>query len=133
MIKERNVGINAILNIIKTISNILFPLITFPYISRILQPENIGKLNFATAFISYFSLIASLGIITYAIRECSAVRENKKELEKLSSQIFSINCCTTIVAYISMFIVLVLFREFDSYRSLIIIHSLTIVFATLRM
>ena len=131
--KEKNIKINAILNIIKTISSIIFPLITFPYISRVLKPDNIGKINFGSSFVSYFTLIASLGITTYAIRECSAVREDRKKLEKISSQIFSINFCTTIISYITMFIVLIFFRQFDSYRTLIIIQSLTIVFATFRM
>lgn len=131
--KESNIKINALLNIIKTISSIIFPLITFPYISRILKPENIGKLNFASSFISYFTLIATLGITTYAIRECSSVRENKEKLEKISSQIFSINMCTTIVSYVIMFIVLIYFRQFDCYRTIIIIQSMTIIFTTIRV
>lgn len=131
--RERNIKINALLNIIKTISSIIFPLITFPYISRVLKPENIGKLNFCSSFVSYFTLIASLGITTYAIRECSSVRENKNKLQKISSQIFTINICTTIVSYIMMFMVLIFFRQFDSYRTIIIIQSMTIIFTTIRM
>ena len=68
---EKSIKVNSILNVIKTISSIIFPLITFPYISRVLQPENVGNVNFGSSFVSYFSLIASLGITTYAIRECS--------------------------------------------------------------
>ena len=133
MIEKRNIKINSILNMIKTISSIFFPLITFPYISRVLKPENIGKLNFASSFVSYFTLIATLGITTYAIRECSAIRENRNKLEKISSQIFSINLCTTIISYIAMFVILIIFRQFDSYRTIIIIQSMTIIFITLRM
>ena len=62
--KEKNIKVNAVLNMIKTISSIIFPLITFPYVSRVLMPENIGKVNFGSSFVSYFSLIASLGITT---------------------------------------------------------------------
>ena len=95
------------------------------------MPDNLGKVNFGSSFVSYFTLIASLGITTYAIRECSAKRENKEELSKTASQIFSINICTTIVAYILMAITLLLFRKFDSYRTLIIIQSTAIIFTTL--
>lgn len=129
--KKNSIKLNAFLNMIKTISSILFPLITFPYISRVLSPKNIGKINFGSAFVNYFSLIASLGITTYAIRECSAKRKNKNELSKVASQLFSINIITTIISYTIMIITLLLFRNFDSYRTIIIIQSTTILFTTL--
>lgn len=127
---EKSIKVNSILNVIKTISSIIFPLITFPYISRVLKPENVGKVNFGTSFVSYFSLIASLGITTYAIRECSAVRGDKKKLGEKASQIFSINVCTTIFAYLLLGLSLIFFRKLDSYRTLIIIQSTAILFTT---
>lgn len=127
---EKSIKVNSILNVIKTISSIIFPLITFPYISRVLQPENVGKVNFGSSFVSYFSLIASLGIATYAIRECSAVRGDKKKLGEKASQIFSINICTTIIAYVLLGLSLIFFRKLDSYRTLIIIQSTAILFTT---
>lgn len=45
--KQKSIGINAILNGGKTVLNMLFPLITFPYVSRVLQSENLGKYNFS--------------------------------------------------------------------------------------
>lgn len=122
---------NSILNVIKTLSSVVFPLITFPYISRVLLPTNVGKVSFGSSFISYFSMIASLGITTYAIRECSAVSNDKEKLSKKSSEIFSINVCTTIVAYILLAISLFIFRKLDAYRTLIIIQSTSILFVTL--
>lgn len=129
--KQQNIKVNAILNATKASLNIIFPLITFPYVSRVLMPENIGKVNFGYSFVSYFMLIASLGIATYAIRECSAVREDKHKLSITASQIFSINVSTTIVAYALMVITLLFFRNFDSYRTLIIIQSTAILFTTI--
>lgn len=130
-VEKRNLKLNAVLNTIKTIFGILFPLITFPYVSRVLLPENIGKVNFGTSFVSYFSLIASLGITTYAIRECSAKRNNKETLSQTASQIFSINMCTTIIAYFLMIIALVVFKNISAYRTIIIIQSTAILFTTL--
>lgn len=129
--QEKSIKTNSILNVIKTISSILFPLVTFPYISRVLMPENVGKVNFGLSYISYFSMIASLGITTYAIRECSSVRENKNLLGKKSSEIFSINLCTTTIAYLLLAISLLLFRKLDDYRVLIVIQSASILFTTL--
>ena len=129
--QTKSIKINAILNVIKTCSTIFFPLITYPYVFRVLMPDNIGKVNFSNSFISYFSLIAGLGIGTYAIRECAKVRDNKERLNNFSSQIFSINIFTTFIAYLLLFFALVFFRKLDNYRVLILLYGSTIVFTTL--
>lgn len=131
MKKEVNVKVNTIYNIIKSISTIIFPLITFPYSSRILMAENIGKINFGNSIVSYISLIASLGVSTYAIRECAKVRDDEKELEKVSSQIFSINVCSTLTAYIILGFILLFVDKLHEYRVLILIQSTIVIFATL--
>lgn len=128
--KQNSIKKNTVFNGVKTLSSIIFPLITFPYINRILQPENVGKINFGQSVISYFALIASLGITTYAIRECSNVRDDKEKLGDTASQIFSINIVTTIIAYAALGAALFLYRELDNYRNLIIIQSLNIVATT---
>lgn len=72
--EQKSIKINSLYSIIKTCSSILFPLLTFPYISRTLLTENVGKINFGLSIINYFTLIAGLGITTYAVRECAAVK-----------------------------------------------------------
>lgn len=121
---------NTVFNAIKTLSSIVFPLITFPYISRTLLAENIGKINFGSSIVSYFTLIATLGITTYAIRECSAIRKDKLKLSDMASQIFTINVITTIIAYITLLFTLIFCHRLDGYRTLIIIQSLSIITTT---
>ena len=62
--EEKSVAVNLMANGIKTLMSVLFPLITFPYASRILGATGIGKVNYANSIISYFSLVAALGINT---------------------------------------------------------------------
>lgn len=128
---EKNLNKNAIYSIIKSCSSILFPLLTFPYISRVLLAQNIGKINFSSSIVSYFSLVASLGITTYAVRECSKVRENKCDLEKVSSELFSINIITTILAYFLLFVILSFSSNLQDYKIIICLQSLSIAFCTL--
>ena len=64
---DNKVRKNSIYSLLKAFSQVVFPLITFPYISRVLHAENVGKVNFANSIISYVSLAASLGITTYAV------------------------------------------------------------------
>ena len=127
----KSIKINALLSIIKTLSSILFPLITFPYISRVLLPENVGKVNFGLSFINYFMLIAALGIQTYAIRVCAAKKDDRNELTQISSQLFSINIITTIIAYFFLFVTLIVYPNLDEYRIIILVQSISILFTTL--
>ena len=128
---SNSVNKNAAYNTIKTVFGIIYPLITFPYISRVLMPENVGKINFGSSVVSYFMLIASLGVTTYAIRECSKVRDNRDKLQSTASQILSINILSTLIAYLALAVTLVVARPLDSYRELICIQSATIIFTTL--
>jgi O-antigen/teichoic acid export membrane protein len=69
---KRNVFYNALL----TTSSLILPFITFPYVTRVLAPEGIGQVNFATSFIQYFVIISSLGVPIYGIREIARVKGN---------------------------------------------------------
>ena len=122
---------NTLFNTIKSVFGIIYPMITFPYISRVLLTENVGKINFSNSVISYFSLLASLGVTTYAVRECSKYKEDKVKLSETSSQIFSINIWSTIISYFALVVTLLVARPLDNYRTLIVIQSSTILFTTL--
>ena len=112
--------------------SVLFPLITFPYASRILGAEGIGKVNYANSIISYFSLIAVLGISTYAIREGARIRNNKKEFNKFAKEMLRINIIMTAVTYIGFCIFLCL-PILRSYKILLVVFSLGIWFNTIGM
>lgn len=115
---------------IKVVAQIIFPLITFPYVTRVLGHVNIGKVNYANSIYSYLSLIGSLSISTYAIRTCSIVKGNKNELSKTASEIFSINIISTLIAYIVMGAVL-LIPKFAPYRILIVLYCVNIFTTTM--
>lgn len=102
-VKIRSVKFNAIMNTILTLSSFVFPLITFPYVSRILQPEGTGAVSFATSIVTYFTMVASLGVPTYGIRACSKVRDNKEELSRTVQEILILNLALTVFVYIGFF------------------------------
>lgn len=122
---------NVILNIIRQFGGILFSLITFPYLSRVLQAENYGKLNFGSSIIVYFSLVAALGINDYAVREGAGLRDDKKAIGQFSNQILTINLITTAIAYFLLAFTLLSWNKLSDYRLLIAIQSLSILFTTI--
>ncbi len=129
--KEKSVFKNILFNIIRVFLSVLFPLITFPYISRVLMAENLGKVNYALSIENYFALLAALGINTYAIREGARRRNDKKQLEVFTNEIFTVNVITTIFAYILLLIVVLANKALHPYALLIGIQSLSIIFATI--
>lgn len=129
--KKKSLGLNAFLNGFKSILNLIFPLISFPYISRVLSVSGIGIYNFSNTYVNYFILIAGLGVATYAVREGAQYRNEKAKIEKFASQVFSINLIATVIAYILLFFSLILFKSLDNYVSCILIFSIQILFTTL--
>ena len=122
---------NIIYNGINTCLSIIFPLITFPYVSRVIGAVNVGKINFSNSIVSYFALIASLGIYTHAIRECSKVKDDYEKLSNVASQIYSLNILSTIISLLLLYATMYCYSPLKGYRLLIFIYSFNIITTTL--
>lgn len=131
--KQKSIKINFIMNMILTMSSFIFPLITFPYVSRILLPVGTGKVSFATSLISYFSMFAQLGIPTYGIRVCAKVRDNREELTRTVQELLTINLVMSVLSYIALFIVLTFVPRLQADKPLYIIMSFTIILTSIGM
>lgn len=77
---------------------ILFPIVTFPYLSRTFGPENYGKINFALAINSFFITASSLGIPLFAARTASILKSQPNDLVKFSKEITLIHLLSSIIA-----------------------------------
>lgn len=129
--KQKSIKLNAFLNSLKNILSLIFPLITFPYISRTLSIQSMGIYNFSNSINSYFLLIAALGIGTYAIREGAKYRDDINKMSEFASQIFTINLLSTLVSYILLIISVFVFKKLEADRSCILLFSLQIIFMTI--
>ena len=104
--KIRSVKFNVVMNTILTTSTFLFPLITVPYVSRVLGPDNNGIVSWAFTFVGYFSLVALLGFNMYGTRECAKLRDDREKLSVVVQELLVILICSTTVVYVA-FVVLV--------------------------
>jgi O-antigen/teichoic acid export membrane protein len=128
---EKSIYKNIFYNVLKTVLSLIFPLLSFPYVSRILGPAGLGKVNFAWSIISYAVMFSCLGINAYGIREAAKRRDNKEELSRFVSEILCINFFSTIFAYIVLFAAIFFVPKLSEYRALLILTSSTILFTTL--
>lgn len=131
LIRKNGLGENAVLNATKSALSVLFPLITYPYALRILGAVNIGKVSYVNSIVSYFAIIAALGVATYGVREGAKLKEHRAAFENFVGEVFTINVISTLITYVvlALFFFLV-FRE-SEYGLLMAILSLSIVLTTL--
>ena len=126
MKQVHSIRFNFLMNFILTASSFVFPLITFPYVSRVLMPEGIGKVTFATSVISYFTMVAMLGVPTYGIRACAQVRDDKEKLSKVVQELMIINLVLTLICYVCLGISICTIDRFREDSDIIWISSLGI-------
>lgn len=124
--KVKSVKFNMIMNAILTMSNIIFPLITFPYATRILLPAGMGKISFATSVVAYFSMFAQLGIPTYGVRTCAKIRDDKEKLSKTVQELLLINIITVLISYAVFAGAILAVPRFNREKELLIIMGISI-------
>lgn len=129
--KKKSLGINALLNSLQSLLNLIFPIVTFPYISRTLSVSGVGKYNFSNSIVSYFLLIATLGISTFAVREGAKLRNDRHAFSEFASRIFTISLISMLVSYVLLFLTLALFSRLHEYITATLIFSLQIVLTTI--
>lgn len=112
MTKQKSIKLNMAMNFLLTISNTLFPMITYSYVARVLSPTGTGKVAFVESILAYFLFIASLGIPAYGRREAAKVRDNKEQLSHLIQELFILNLGSTIIAYVLSWIIVLSIPRF---------------------
>ncbi len=133
MAEKKSLKLNFVMNAILTMSSFIFPLISFPYVSRILLPVGTGKVSFATSLIAYFMMFAQLGIPTYGVRACAKVRDDRIKLTQTAQELLIINLVMTAISYAALLGALALVPRLRAERSLYLLVSLSILFNTLGM
>lgn len=127
----QSVKVNYILNLINTGSQMLFPLITFPYACRVIGADGIGQVNFFQSIIQYISLFTCLGIPMYAIREIAKVRDDVVKMNRTATEILLLHTLLTFIGYIIVVILCFVIPQIKSDVSLFLILSLIIFFTAI--
>jgi O-antigen/teichoic acid export membrane protein len=113
--------------------NVLFPIVTAPYISRVLGVENIGVVRFVITCVGYFVLFAALGISYYGVRELAKFKDNQEKCSQIFSSLFVIILCSTLVMILFFFLSINLIPEFKEQRLLFSLYGITLYFVPISM
>ena len=122
---------NAFYNIIRSMLSFIFPLITYPYITTVFDPKDLGKVTFSISVVSYFMLLAVFGMGTYAIKECAPLNGDKKAINKRASELFTFNMITAAVSFVLLIVAMFFVKKFHHYTLLLLIQSVQIIFSVI--
>jgi len=117
---------NYIYNVVYQLTTLIIPIITIPYVSRVLGSNGVGINAYTSSIIQYFILLGTIGISLYGNREIAYVREDKVKLSNTFWSIFYLKIITTFVAYL-LFLIYLSF--IDKYQSIFFIQSIYIIAA----
>lgn len=113
-------------NTLNSILRIIFPLVTAPYVARVLAPEDLGLYHFGATYAGYFSLVALLGIPYYGVREIAKVSGKKSDASKLLSELLSIVLLNTVILSSLYTLSIFLFEKFNSNYTIFLIVGISL-------
>lgn len=122
----KSIKVNYFYNIILTISNLIFPMVTFPFVARLIGPEGLGRVSFANNLAMYFITFAQVGIPVYGIREISKNRDNDENRSRVFSELFLINVVTVTIAIVAYGVLFIFNAKMQSDQSLYLVAGITI-------
>ena len=101
---KKSIKKNYIYNVLYQILTIMIPLITTPYISRILEADGVGTVSYIRSVETYFGLVAALGISKFGQREISYVQDDKEKRTEIFWNVCVLQLITSSIAIIAYII-----------------------------
>jgi O-antigen/teichoic acid export membrane protein len=112
-------------------TQMLFPLLTFPYVCRILLPAQIGQVNFYNSIIGYISLFTCLGIPMYAVREIARDRDDIIKMNRTAIEVLLLHTLLTLIGYVVVAILCLTVPQIKENVPLFLILSVTLIFTVI--
>ena len=119
---------NYFYNLLLTVANLLFPILSFPYVSRVLGPEGIGKVQFVFSFAQYFSIIASVGVPIYGMKEIARYKDDTHGRSQVFSELISIHALTSLSFSLIYLIDIFTIPYFNADRNIYLGATLLVLF-----
>ena len=124
----KSIKANAFFKTLMSIVNIVFPLLTAPYVARVLSIDGYTEYNKAVSMITWFSPFAVFGVYTYGMRTISQIKNDKNAVSKLFSQLFSFSVFASVVVTVIYLILVLTMPSFKAYKEMYAIISTQLLF-----
>ncbi|MGL4357716.1 MAG: oligosaccharide flippase family protein, partial [Cetobacterium sp.] len=125
-----SVSKNYLYNVLLIISNTIFPIITFPYVSRVLMPEYLGKVYFVQGVVAYFVIVSVLGAPNYGIKELSKAKGigDWGEFKKIFTELFLMTILSSVGSLLILLITVKSYGKFTKESLIFYIFSAQVLF-----
>ena len=107
---KKNIAISTLYQILL----IILPIVTAPYIARVLGPDQSGVYDYTTSIMTYFAMFAALGTASYGVREIARVRDDAAMRSKLFWEIELMTVMTSSVCIVVWFIFIALTPQYKT-------------------
>jgi O-antigen/teichoic acid export membrane protein len=131
MVVNKSIKKNAVYNVIRRMLTVIFPLITYPYATRVLGADSLGKVNYTYSIINYFTLLATFGVTSYGAREGAKYRDNSGEFNRFTKEVFSVNVFFSLASFLALSVLAIVWKNDGSYSRLLFLQSGLIFFTAL--
>lgn len=119
--RKENVKINFIYQLAYQILTVLLPMLTSPYIARVLGADGLGVYSYTYSIVSYFVMIAKLGLHNYGNRCVASVRDDEEKLNQTFSDLYSLHAIISIITMAAYSIYVVVLG--GEYKTIFIIQG----------
>ena len=125
---KKSIAKNYIYNMIYQVLILVLPLITTPYLSRVLGAEGIGIYGYTYSIVTYFILFGSLGVAMYGQREIAYAQENAESRKKVFIEIIIFRFITIAIATMAYFFLFMNGKEYQIYYQILLIELIAAAF-----
>lgn len=125
---KKSIAKNYIYNMVYQVLILILPLITTPYLSRVLGAEGIGIYSYTYAIVTYFILFGSLGVALYGQREIAYAQDNPEKRKKVFIEVIIFRFITIFIATIFYYFLFVNGKEYQLYYKILILELIAAAF-----
>lgn len=108
------------------VAGYVFPLITLPYLARVIGVDSFGKIAFASAVIVWFTTVADWGFNFTATRDVAQNRDNKEKVSEIFSNVLWARMLLTLLSFALLMIAIFFFPKFKENQTILLITFLSI-------
>lgn len=110
--EKKSIASNYIYNLIYQIILAVIPLVTTPYLTRVLGAENLGIYSYTYSIATIFFLLSALGINTYGQREIAYVQDSPEKYSKVFWELVIVRCGATVISATALIALSLIVNEY---------------------